>query len=390
MPFAAALSTTADSKQALQQVCTQALAQLSTTPDLALLFYSPHHLPEMADLGPQAHQTLRAGCLLGCPGETVIANDQEIEDGPAMSLWLGKWSRPVRMTPFHLYLEQTSEGLSLLGWPDALVEAEPKHSAILMMADPYTFPIDVFLGNMNEERPGLRIMGGMASGVRQPGDCRMIRDGKQLDQGAVGVLLEGPIRIRPVVSQGCRPIGQHMVITKARDNVISELGGKTPLAQLQQLWQQLSPHDQQLMQRGLHVGRVINEYRSDFQRGDFLIRNVMKVDRESGALAITDRVRVGQTVQFHVRDKESAHQDLLDLLKIDLAAHERRPTGALLFSCNGRGSRLFDELHHDARAVRGAAGTIPLAGFFAQGELGPIGGHNFIHGFTASVVLFED
>jgi small ligand-binding sensory domain FIST len=218
----------------------------------------------------------------------------------------------------------------------------------------------------------------------------MIQNGKQRDQGAIGVLLTGAVKVRPVVSQGCRPIGQHMIITRAKDNVINELAGKTPLAQLQHLWQQLSPRDQQLMQRGLHVGRVINEYQGDFQPGDFLIRNVMGVDRDNGSLMITDKVRVGQTVQFHVRDASSADQDLHDLLKMDLAAHDRPPAAALLFSCNGRGTRLFDEPHHDARAVRAETGAVPLAGFFAQGELGPIGDQNFIHGFTASVALFED
>jgi small ligand-binding sensory domain FIST len=330
MPFAAALSTAPDSKQALHQVCTQALAELEGTPDLALLFYSVHHLPQVAELAGLAQDTLQARCLLGGPGETIIANDQELEDGPAMSLWLARWSTPVRLKSFHLFLEQTSEGLSLLGWPEALVEADPKQSAVLMLADPYTFPVDVFLNSMNEQSPGLRVMGGMASGVSRPGECRMIRDGKQLDQGAIGVLLEGPVKIRPVVSQGCRPIGQHMVITSARDNIITGLGGKTPLAQLQELWQQLGAHDQQLMQRGLHVGRVINEYQGDFQRGDFLIRNVMGLDRDSGALVITDQVRVGQTVQFHVRDSASADQDLHDLLKLDLAAHDKSPAAALL------------------------------------------------------------
>jgi small ligand-binding sensory domain FIST len=135
---------------------------------------------------------------------------------------------------------------------------------------------------------------------------------------------------------------------------------------------------------------VLNEYQSDFQRGDFLVRNVLALERETGAMAITDRVRVGQTVQFHVRDAATADEDLHALLRLDLSAHERKPGAALLFSCNGRGTRLFDEPHHDARAVRAEAGDIPLAGFFAQGELGPIGGQNFIHGFTASVALFEE
>jgi small ligand-binding sensory domain FIST len=138
------------------------------------------------------------------------------------------------------------------------------------------------------------------------------------------------------------------------------------------------------------VGRVINEYRDKFQRGDFLVRNVLGVDQDNGALAITDLIRVGQTIQFHVRDAATADEDLHALLKMDLAAQEKAPAGALLFTCNGRGTRLFSEPHHDAHAIREEVGPIPLAGFFAAGELGPVGGKNFIHGFTASVVLFEE
>jgi small ligand-binding sensory domain FIST len=120
------------------------------------------------------------------------------------------------------------------------------------------------------------------------------------------------------------------------------------------------------------------------------VRNVLGIDRDSGALAITERVRVGQTVQFHVRDAATADEDLHALLQLDVHAHDKRPAAALVFSCNGRGSRLFPEPNHDARTVRAEAGDIPLAGFFAQGELGPVGGENFIHGFTASVALFEE
>jgi small ligand-binding sensory domain FIST len=181
-----------------------------------------------------------------------------------------------------------------------------------------------------------------------------------------------------------------MVVTAGHDNVIAELGGKSPLRQLQELWPELSPADQQLLRRGLHVGRVINEYQGDFQRGDFLIRNVLGLDQENGSLAITDRVRVGQTVQFHVRDAATADEDLRSLLQQNLKGHPKRPAAALVFSCNGRGTRLFPGPNHDAGAIRGEAGELPLAGFFAQGELGPVGGQNFIHGFTASVALFED
>jgi small ligand-binding sensory domain FIST len=230
----------------------------------------------------------------------------------------------------------------------------------------------------------------MASGVRGPGECRLLLGDAVHDHGAVGVLLGGAVGLRSVVSQGCRPIGRPFVVTKAQDNVIVQLGGRAPLAVLQELWQTLDDRDKRLFQQGLHVGRVINEYQGDFQRGDFLVRNVVGLDRTTGALAITDRVRVGQTLQFHVRDAATADEDLHALLQLDLSAAAGRPAGALLFSCNGRGTRLFETPDHDAAALRAEAGDIPVAGFFAQGELGPVGGQNFIHGFTASVALFEE
>jgi small ligand-binding sensory domain FIST len=390
MPYAAALSTTRDTIGAVDEVCTKALDEIQAAPDLALIFFSPHHNESARLLVETAQKRLAARCLIGCSGEAIVSNDQEIEATPALSLWLARWPAAVDLQPFHLVAEQTPDGFGLLGWPDALLSADSARAALLLLADPFTFPIDVFLSRVNEDNPGLRVLGGMASGGRRAGDTRLVLDKNSLPNGAAGVLLQGPIHVRSVVSQGCRPIGQHMIVTRAQDNVIAELGGQPPLLRLQQLWQELAPREQQLFQQGLHIGRVINEYQGQFQRGDFLVRNVLGLDRESGALAITDSVRVGQTVQFHIRDAETAHEDLHALLQRDMTVHPQRPAGALVFTCNGRGTRLFSVPHHDARAVRAEVGPVPLAGFFAMGELGPVGGQNFIHGFTASVVLFED
>ena len=389
MPFAADLSRSPETARALDEVCSPVQERLGGPPDLALLFFSPHHAGAAELLTATAHEHLRPRALLGCVGESVVGNAEEIEGAPAVSLWAARWARPVEVDPFHLIVEETSEGYSLLGWPDALEGADPERSAVLLLGDPFTFPVDLFLSEMNEAHKGVRVVGGMASGTTGPGQSRLLQGDHVHNQGAVGVLLRGDVGLRCVVSQGCRPVGRPLVITKAHDNVIVELSGKTPLRQLQELWQELSPGDQELFRRGLHIGRVINEYRDTFRRGDFLIRNVIGLDQESGALAITDRVRVGQTVQFHVRDAATADEDLHELLRAD-AAGAGRPAGGLLFSCNGRGTRLFAEPHHDARAVRAGAGEVPLAGFFAQGELGPVGGQNFIHGFTASVALFEE
>jgi small ligand-binding sensory domain FIST len=389
MPFAAALSTDSNTIKALEEVCKQVQESVSAPHDLAVLFFSAHHAEEIDKAVEIAVQRLQSRCLIGCMGESIIGNDQEIESSPGMSLWTAKWNEPVQIEPFHLVLERTPDGFSLMGWPDSLVNAEPDHAAVMLLGEPASFPIDFFLAQVNENNKGLRVFGGMASGSRGQGPSRLILNERVLDQGAVGILIAGPT-IRCIVSQGCRPIGRHMVITKAHENLINELGGKTPLVQLQELWQQLSARDQQLFQQGLHIGRVINEYQGEFQRGDFLVRNVLGLDRDSGALGLNDLVRVGQTVQFHVRDAATADEDLHALLQLDLSAHEKRPSGVLAFTCNGRGCRFFPEAHHDARAIQDEIGKIPVAGFFAQGELGPVGGQNFIHGFTASLALFEE
>ncbi|MHB1423472.1 MAG: FIST signal transduction protein [Gemmataceae bacterium] len=390
MPFAAALSTAEPTLRAVEEVCDQTRSHLAGEADLAVMFFSTHHARAADVLARTVQQRLSPRCLLGCVAETVIGGDREIEQSPAVSLWVSRWAKPLTMEPFHLVLERTADGPSLFGWPDELTGSDARQTAVLLLGDPFTFPIDLFLRRVNEDAPGVGVLGGMASGIRGAGQCRLLFQDAVKDQGAAGVLLRGQLGLRSIVSQGCRPIGRPLVITRVKDNLILELGGKTPLTQLQELWTTLTAEEQNLFQQGLHIGRVLNEYQHEFQRGDFLVRNVLALERESGALAITDRVRVGQTVQFHVRDAETADEDLHALLRLDVCAHERKPSAALLFSCNGRGSRLFSQPHHDARVLRAEAGDIPLAGIFAQGELGPVGGQNFIHGFTASVALFEE
>jgi small ligand-binding sensory domain FIST len=390
MPFAAALSTAPETAQALDEACAPIRDRLGGGADLAVVFFSAHHADGAGRIAATVRERLAPRCLLGCVAETVIGTGREVEDGPALSLWAARWAGPVTLTPFHLVLERTADGPSVLGRPDALAGPEAPAGAVLLLGDPYTFPADLFLQQTNDLTPGLPVLGGMASGVGGPGECRLLLDGAVHDRGAVGVLLGGPVGLRWVVSQGCRPVGRPLVVTRAEDNFILELGGKPPLTQLQELWESLSPDEQRLFQKGLHVGRVLNEYQGEFRRGDFLVRNVLGLDRDSGALAVTDRVRVGQTVQFHVRDAQTADEDLRALLRQDRAMHERRPAAALLFSCNGRGTRLFPQPDHDALAVRAEAGDMPLAGLFAQGELGPVAGRNFIHGFTASLALFEE
>jgi small ligand-binding sensory domain FIST len=325
---------------------------------------------------------------LGCTGESIVGADQEIEERPALALWAAHLPG-VSVQPMHLEFERTAEGHSFVGWPDELGDKWPSRSSLLLLGEPFSFPADVLLERLNEDQPGVQVLGGMASGAASPGENRLLLGRRELTKGAVAALIHGPVRLSSVVSQGCRPIGRPLVITRAEQNVIQELSGKPALVQLREVFQSLSADEQRLVQHGLHVGRVVNEYQGEFGRGDFLVRNVVGADPDSGAIAIGDWVRVGQTVQFHLRDAQTADEDLQELLTAARRASQPGPAGALVFTCNGRGTRLFSQPHHDAHALASAWGDVPVAGFFAQGEIGPVGGKNFLHGFTASVVIFE-
>ena len=233
MPFASSISTQPQTTQALDEVCSRIAGPAAANPDLALVFFSPQHARQAETVAAALQKRLAPRVLLGCIAEAVIGNDQEVEEQPALSLWLAKWggdggSHRVEVEPFRLVLERTSEGFSLLGWPDALVSADPGSSAMLVLGDPYSFPADFFLNQVNGDYAGLRVLGGMASGMTGAGECRLIAGGDVHEDGAVGVLLQGPIGLRSVVSQGCRPIGRHLIITKAADDIIFELGGRPP------------------------------------------------------------------------------------------------------------------------------------------------------------------
>jgi small ligand-binding sensory domain FIST len=387
MQFAAALSIESATSTALAQACDAALGQLDGPADLALVFVSPQHGPEFGPLLAEIRRRTGARCLLGCTGEAIVGPGREIEEQPALSIWLARLPG-VTIQPLRLEFQRTPEGGSFVGWPDDLPATWPKGSTLLALGEPFSFPADALLERLGEDQPGIPVLGGMASGAHSPGENQLFLGDEAFASGAVAALIHGDVRIRSVVSQGCRPIGRPMVITKAERQVIFELSGKPALVQLQEIFAELSQHEQQLVQRGLHVGRVINEYQDHFSRGDFLVRNCIGADHTTGAIAIGDFVRPGQTVQFHIRDADSADEDLRELLRTTLASGSASPLGALLFTCNGRGTRLFSEPHHDAGVVAELLGNIPIAGFFAMGEIGPVGGKNFLHGFTASLALF--
>jgi small ligand-binding sensory domain FIST len=244
------------------------------------------------------------------------------------------------------------------------------------------------LSLLEERYPGAAAIGGLAGGGQDAGENRLFLGRQTFESGLVGVRISGPIEVRPVISQGCRPIGERYVVTKAEHNLVHEMGGTPALTRLQTVFESLGGDDRRRAHRALHVGIVIDEHRNRFERGDFLVRNLVGADQTTGAVAIGDVVQEGQTVQFHLRDAKSASEDLHLLLAADRSRHPNAPLGALVFSCCGRGQGLFGRPHHDSGVLMERLGQIPVAGFFAQGEIGPVGGRNFLHGYTASMALF--
>jgi small ligand-binding sensory domain FIST len=278
----------------------------------------------------------------------------------------------------------------VLSHPDALRQRSgcgDNTRALIAFGDPFTTPMTQWLAAMDKACPELPIVGGMASSAQQPGENVLLKNDRVYRQGLVGLALSGPIAVETVVSQGCRPIGKPMVITKSHDNVIDQIGGRPPLEVLRDTVEELSDAERELLQNGLMVGRAISEFKERFGRGDFLVRNLVAVDEASGSVAVADYVRTGQTMQYHVRDAATADEDLAMLLE---SQHLADPAvGGLLCSCNGRGTRMFPESGHDITLAHRAMPKTPLAGFFAAGEFGPVGGKNFLHGHTASLALFR-
>ena len=375
--FASALSEHPTPVVAVGEVVGQVLERLDGQPDLALLFVTPPHAGALEDAAYTVVKALRPGALLGCAAVSVVGGGREVEHEPAVSLWAGR-TGPV--TPFHLRMVDTPDGPSFTGWPDVIPDDA---SALLLLTDPFSFPVDALLQRLETDRPGLPVVGGLASAADGPGGNRLVLGEEVHTDGAVGVFLGPAVEVTTVVSQGCRPVGNPFVITRAKENVVYELAGKPALERLQEVAGDLSDDDRELLARFVHMGRVIDEHKVDFERGDFLTRSVLGADPKEGALVVNDLVEVGSTAQFQVRDAASADDDLRQLMR------DRSADAALLFTCNGRGRQMFGRPDHDADAVARSLDGVPLAGMFCAGELGPVGGRNFVHGFTASVVLLS-
>ncbi len=399
----AGLSENADAVAAAEIACDRVRSSLGSgaDPDLVFVFASQHHAQLMGAIGDVVHRRLTPGAILASSAEAVIGGQTELEGKPGVTILAARLpGAKVKTFTSEDFPTLSDEEDPTIGEQFAqTLEVDESLRGVFLFADPFSVPMVRLLpalSSMCSDTLGLRrapVIGGLASAGNAPGANGLVINKRLSRTGAIGCTISGDVGIDFIVSQGCRPVGQPWVVTEAKRNIVFRLGGRKALEVIHETIETLSTEDRQLLERGLFVGRVVNEYKPRFGRGDFLIRNVMGVEQERGAIAVADMLRVGQTIQFHVRDARTASEDLQLLLS---AQHLHGPAlGSLLISCNGRGTRLFPTLHHDARAVSGAirdaeGEAAPLAGFFAGGEVGPVGQETFLHGHTATVAVFRE
>lgn len=391
MRCAVATSHEKDALAAAGEVSARLRAELGDgVVDLCLVFATMHHRDSLGAIAARVRAGLAPQQLLGCNAEELLASDQRASsDGREVALTVFAARLPETvLEAYHVTFRSDGATARLVGLPVEAIHGR-RDAGILVLGEPFSFPMDALLSIANERAPGIPLIGGMASGGWSAGQNRLVLNEHEFAEGALLLIVSGRTELRALVAQGCRPVGRHFVITRGADNVIQELGGRSAVTCLREVLDAASEHDRALFRAALHIGRVIDEYKSTFQPGDFLVRSVIRIDSRDGSIAINDVIRRGQTVQFHVRDPASASEDLHLLLQAEASRAPPTPGAAVLFSCNGRGARMFDDPDHDLLAIRSHFPGVPVVGVRAAGEIGPVGGQNFLHGFTASIALFS-
>ena len=350
-------------------------------PTLALAFLSAGYAPRLAEFQEVVAVHGHAAVLCGCTGSGLIGTAREAEMTEGFSLlFLHLPEARVRAVPLTQTEVETSAGEAF--WR---AKAGPSPAAWLTFANPFRFDTDTWLREWNNAFPGTPVLGGLAGGPRGEEDVTVFGPSIGDTSDALAVALDG-VRIETVVSQGCRPIGEPLPVTRADEHLLFELGSRPAYQVLEQAFNTLGDADKQRARGNLFAGLAVDEYKEQFGRGDFLVRNILGADPATGAVVVGALPRTGQTLQYQLRDAASADEELQTLLA-PLAARREKPVASLLFCCNGRGKNLFGAPDHDAKAVVNALGAAPSAGFFCNGEIGPVGGSNFLHGYTASIGL---
>ena len=391
MKWASTVSDEPSLEVAIEKCARQVREELGgDAPDLAIVFVSAHHSAEYDWVPELVKRHLGPTPVFGCSAGGVIGGGREIEQRPGFSLTIA--SLPgVKIGRFHLEGDDLPDlDASPASWEKALAVSAVDAPHFLLLADPFTFPAPNLLLGMDYAFPRSAKIGGLASGGQGHGGNALYLDDKTYASGAVGLGLWGDIHVDTIVAQGCRPIGKPMYITDCRDNILQALDGEPAMKVLQELFDSSDERDQGLMRSSLFLGIAMDEFQDNPEQGDFLIRNLIGTDSQSGAIAIGETLQEGHLAQFHLRDAMTSRDDLMAVLTryVD-DSHSSPAHGALLFSCLGRGEHLYGRPNHDTDLFQERVGTIPMGGFFCNGEIGPVGGTTFLHGFTSSFGLFR-
>ena len=391
MKWASAISENSSLSEAVAECASRIRAEFGDqAPDLIVTFLSSHYASEYENLPHIIREHLQGGTLIGCSGGGVIGAGREVEHRPGLALTVA--SLPdVELTAFHIEGDALPDGdASPKEW-EALVNTQADSNPhFVILADPFSIQGEQLLMGLDYAFPASAKIGGLASGAQQPkGNALYLSDGFYRS-GVVGLAMHGDIVVDTVVAQGCRPIGKPMHVTGCERNILLELDGHPPLEVLKEIFQRLSERDRELAQHSLFLGVVMDEFNDNPGLGDFLIRNIVGMDPRAGALGIGEMLKEGQTVQFHLRDANTSSEDLNSMLtRYTENGVAKSASGALLFQCLGRGSYLYGRADHDTDMFRDKVGNMPLTGFFCNGEIGPVGGSTFLHGYTSSFGIFR-
>ncbi len=391
MKWASAASDSESFEEALDSCASILNDSLGTDqPDLLVVFASPHHSDYFDNLPKSLRSKIDAANMVGCSAGGVIGNGREIEQRPGLSL-TGAVLPDVDIVPFRVDSDSLPDLDSAPQVWEELVRTEPsKDPSFLLLTDPFSIHSENLLMGLDYAFASSIKIGGMASGGQFEGSNALILDDQVYRSGAVGLAFHGNIIVDTIVAQGCRPIGIPMRVTKSDRNLLLELDDRPALEVLREIYDAQNERDQELVRDSLFLGVVMDEFKDDPQLGDFLIRNIVGMDPRVGALGIGEMLREGQIVQFHLRDALTSAEELAALLaRYTQGEHRGDPTGALLFSCLGRGMYLYGHPDHDTDLFRGAVGEVPLGGFFCNGEIGPVSGTTYIHGYTSSFGIFR-
>ncbi len=381
--IACGLSTAADPRTGAIEAAAKAAAGLAGRHiDLAVVFASGAHLADPEATLEGVHEELAPEVLIGCGAGGVVGDGREIEGGTAVAVWAAAFDDGVVST-FHAEVTEVQDGLAVSGVPDLRGAG-----GAILLPDPYSFPTDAVLAEVHGRAPGVPVLGGVSSARTIRGEAALFLGEEVVAGGAIGVRFDG-IELLPCVSQGATPIGPELTITAGEGRVIHELAGRPALESLRAVIEELGDAEREILAQGMLLGIVVEQGQPDYGHGDFLVRSVLGGDPEHGTIAIGAPIAAGQVVRVHARDAGSADRDLHEALGLRRQAlGSDEPAGALMFTCNGRGRGMFGVADHDANALTAELGAIPTAGFFAAGEIGPVGGESFLHGFTATVAVF--